>query len=121
MKTKQELESAVKAAKADLLKAESALLAFERSPENYRFESLIEGFYLEDDLSGRAAEDCEGSHNVGADEYRQQFYVGDALYTAILYNIEYNRHDKRYYFVDGYKFRVEDAEGNHLKCPDETK
>jgi len=114
MTNKQEiLKRAVEEARAELVKAEAELQKFERSPENFRYEDLDDAFDdLEWTLSGRASEDCEGSYNVGDDEYRQEFYVGDKKYVAILYKIEYNRHDKRYYYVDGSKFRIEDEDGN---------
>lgn len=110
-RTKEDLEAAVKAAKNALAFAESELAAFEQSPENYRYESLDDAGELEYELGDRAGEDCEGSFNVGNDEYRQEFYVGDKKYVAILYDIFYNRHDKRYYYIDGSKFRIEDEDG----------
>lgn len=118
MRTKQDLEAAVKAARLAYEFAQKELADFEQSAENHRYATIQEGFYLEDDLTDRASEDCEGSYNIGADEYRQEFIVDDKKYVAILYDIEYNRHDKRYYFVDGHKFRVEDEEGNHIKYKD---
>jgi hypothetical protein len=106
------LNRAVEEARAALAKAEAELEAFLRSPERFRYEDLDEAYELEWDLLERAGEDCEGSYNVGHDEYRQEFYIGDKKYVAILFKIEYNRHDKRYYYVDGHKFRIEDEDGN---------
>ncbi len=98
----------VEDAKRALADAERALLEFERAPERNVFDSLDDAYDLEDELLERAAADCEGSHNVGHDEYRQGFYVGDTQYVAIL-TVEYNRHDRRYYYIDGHAFRIEDA------------
>ena len=36
-----------------------------------------------------------------------EFIVDEKRYVAIL-EVEYNRHDKTYYFVDGSDFRVEE-------------
>jgi hypothetical protein len=115
MATKEALERRVADARADLALAERELQEFERSPENFRYEDLEEASELEWDLRERASEDCEGSYNCGDDEYRQEFYVGDKKYVAILYQIFYNRHDKRYYFVDGSNFRIEDEAGNKVE------
>lgn len=46
-----------------------------------------------------ADDDCEGSHNCGLDEYRQEYIVDNIKYVGIL-NVEYNRHDKTYYYVE---------------------
>lgn len=105
---RKQLEANVAAAKAALEAAEGALAAFVMRPENWRFESIDEAGKLEYALLDRAHEDCEGSHNCGDDEYRQECFVGDRLHVAIL-TVEYNRHDKTYYYVDGHDFRVEEA------------
>jgi hypothetical protein len=110
-RTKEDLEAAVNSARNALAFAEKELLEFERSPNNFRFDNLDDAFELEWELRDRASEDCEGSYNVGDDEYRQEFYIDDKKYTAVLFNIEYNRHDKRYYYVDYAKFRIEDEDG----------
>jgi hypothetical protein len=112
MTTKEELQHNVKEAEKALAYAQQQLFAFERSPDNFRYDSVDEATELEWDLRDQASEDCEGSYNVGADEYRQDCYIDGKLHTAILYAIEYNRHDKRYYFVDGSKFRIEDEAAN---------
>jgi hypothetical protein len=57
-------------------------------------------------MIGWARDACEGSYCFGDDEYTQDFYVGDDLYRATL-TVEYNRHDKTYYYVDGDEFKTE--------------
>lgn len=50
-----------------------------------------------------AAEDCEGSHNIGADYYETLVYITDeSKYYNIKTKFEYNRHDKQYYYIDNY-------------------
>ena len=39
------------------------------------------------------------------DVYEQEFMVGDVVYVATL-KCEYNRHDKRYYYLDGQEFSI---------------
>lgn len=58
---------------------------------------------MEEMMRNEAHEDCEGSYNFGLDEYNRDFKVGDVIYTATL-KVEYNRHDKTYYYVDGTTF-----------------
>lgn len=58
---------------------------------------------MEGKMEDEAHEDCEGSYNFGLDEYNRDFKVGDVIYTATL-KVEYNRHDKTYYYVDGTTF-----------------
>ena len=73
MSTKEELAAAVAAAKAALATAESALKAFDTSPENNVFATLEEAEgVLEDRMRDWAFRDCEGAHNCGADEYTQE-------------------------------------------------
>lgn len=50
-----------------------------------------------------AAEDCEGSHNMGCDSYETLVYISsEAKYYEIKTKFEYNRHDKQYYYIDNY-------------------
>lgn len=105
--TKEELTAAAQHSKKVFEAATLALELFERDPKNNVFESVVkaEG-ELEDVLRGRAAADCEGSYNCGNDEYRQGFFVDGVEYVAIA-SVEYNRHDKTYYYVEEFDFRVE--------------
>ncbi|MNQ24275.1 putative nicotinate phosphoribosyltransferase [compost metagenome] len=50
-----------------------------------------------------ASEACEGSYNMGNDEYTSTVYVKDeAKYYELSTKFEYNRHDKQYYYIDNY-------------------
>lgn len=65
---------------------------------------------MEDKLLGQAREDCEGAYNCGADHYDQEFMVGDVRYLGTL-TVEYNRHDKTYYYIDGSNFSYKTVTG----------
>lgn len=56
---------------------------------------------IEDVLCSEAHNDCEGSYNRGNDEYTQEYQLidSDVIYLGKI-EVEYNRHDKTYYFVD---------------------
>lgn len=102
--SKEALKAAIEEAKKNLAAAEQALEDFIALPQNNVFASLDDACAeLEDRLRGQASQDCEGSYNCGADEYVQQFIVDEILYEGKL-TVEYNRHDKTYYYVDGAKF-----------------
>ena len=106
MSTKEELAAAVAAAKAALVNAESALEAFDASPENNVFATLEEAEgVLEGRMRARAFSDCEGAHNCGQDQYTQEFIVDGKHYMATA-KFEYNRHDKTYYYIDGCDFSI---------------
>lgn len=105
--TKEQLIDAVKTAKAAHDAAVKALSDFENDPTQHVYASLDEAEgYLEETLRDRAHADCEGSYNCGDDEYRQGFYVDGVEYVAIA-SVEYNRHDKTYYYVDGFDLKIE--------------
>ena len=104
------LKEQVKIANKQLEEAENNLATAQALPENNIFESLEAAeSNIEDMLSDRAHDACEGSHCCGDNYYEQLFYVGDILYKGIA-NVEYNRHDKTYYYVDGFDFRVEEVQ-----------
>jgi hypothetical protein len=106
---KQQLEQAIKNAKADLASAERALADWEEKPENNVFATMEDATAtIEEALCGRASDDCEGSYNCGDSEYRRQFMVGGKAYVGIL-TCEYNRHDKTYYYLEEHDFRVEEV------------
>lgn len=112
MSTRADLVQAVNEARAALEAAENALYAFETLAENNVFSSLKEAEgKLEDELHERAFQDCQGAHNRGDDQYTQEFIVDGVKYVAV-YDVEYNRHDKMYYYIDGHKFSIKkvDAE-----------
>lgn len=51
----------------------------------------------------QAAEDCEGSYNIGCDSYETLVYItAESKYYEIKTKFEYNRHDKQYYYIDNY-------------------
>jgi hypothetical protein len=107
MNTKETLELAVKEARKALDAAEKALYDFNSSAENNVFDSLEDARdKLEDELRDMAFEDCQGAHNCGDSEYRQEFFVDGVKYVAIC-EVEYDRHDKTYYYIYGHKFRIE--------------
>lgn len=90
-----------------LSKAEKRKRDFESLPENNVFASLNDAERtLECRLEEYAREDCEGSHNVGEPTYTQRFTVSGVLYEGTL-TVEYNRHDKRFYYVDMYNFTAQ--------------
>lgn len=103
--TLDELKANVEAAKTALHKAEAALSKFQSFAENNVFSSLEEAVSkLRRVLEYRAAEVCEGAGNCGAEEYDQLFMVGSQKYRMTA-TVEYNRHDKTYYYID--RFEVE--------------
>jgi hypothetical protein len=104
---KAALQAAVKIAKAAHDAAVKALNDFERDPATHVYDSLEDAeATLRETMRDIASAVCEGSHNCGAYEYRQGFFVGRAEYVAIA-SVEYNRHDKTFYYVDGFDLRVE--------------
>lgn len=104
------LKERVKIANKQLEEAEGNLAAAQALPENNVFESLeIAECKIEAILSHLAKDACEGSYCCGDNYYEQLFYVGDVLYKGIA-SVEYSRHDKTYYYVDGFDFRVEKVE-----------
>lgn len=106
---RETFEAKVYQAQKALDAANAELAAFESRAENWLFDTLYEAGGLEEVLLGRAAEDCEGSYNVGDEEYRQECLIAGKKYVAVLYDIEYNRHDKRYYYLDGHEFRIDEV------------
>lgn len=85
---------------------EGMLETLEADPSMHVFEYYDDAIStMEEMLIEKAREDCEGSYNCGDEIYTQQFYVKDYLYEAKL-EVEYNRHDKTYYYIDGTKFEA---------------
>ena len=102
--SKAELVQAVKDARANLAVAEAAVEAWDDMPENNVFASMEEAeSKVENALLKRARNDCEGAHNCGAETYTRGFIVDGVAYIGTL-SVEYNRHDKTYYYVDEYEF-----------------
>jgi hypothetical protein len=114
MQTRDDLNNSIKTARATLTEAEKALYEFNQLPENNVFETLEKGASkIEDTLRDMAHEDCEGAGNCGADEYRRKFMVGTDIYEGVL-NVEYDRHDKTYYYIDRAKFTVTNTVTNEV-------
>lgn len=104
--TLAELEKNVADARTALSLAEQALAAFIASPVNNVFTTMQEAeCVIESRLENMAHCDCEGAGNCGAEEYTQEFIVDGLHYMATL-SLEYNRHDKAYYYIDGRQFSV---------------
>ena len=77
---------------------------WEQRLENNCFDSLEDAqFELTEQILEVASEACECSYCCGESEYTREFMVNGVHYCGTL-KIEYNRHDKRYYFVDTYKW-----------------
>ena len=104
---KIELEAAVAAAKANLGAAEKELSDFIASPLNNVFDSLTQASdQLETRLRDQAFDDCQGAGNCGLEEYEQEFIVDGVHYIGKL-SVEYDRHDKTYYYIDRARFTYE--------------
>lgn len=110
MSTKLELEAAVSTAQTALNLAQQALEAFNDAPENNQFDDLSDALgAIEEKLLETASGDCEGSYNFGLPKYTQEFIVNGTRYVGTL-TVEYNRHDKTYYYVDEHEFTYKLAE-----------
>jgi hypothetical protein len=102
--TKAELQAELREIKRRHDEIIAAISAIDHAPENNVFASLEEASAeLEERLRDEAAQDCEGSHNCGADVYVQEFIVDGVHYVGYLH-VEYGRHDKTYYFIDSARF-----------------
>lgn len=60
---------------------------------------------VEDYLTGTAESDCEGSYNCGNPEYKQEVIINGTKYLCTL-SVEYNRHDKTYYYIEETDFKA---------------
>ena len=101
---RERLLDRVSIARGALMKAQLELDKFDLLAENNVFDSLDEAIeFLESKLLDEAYEACEGSYNRGLDSYSQDFIVNGVVYTATL-DVEYNRHDKKYYYVEDSTF-----------------
>lgn len=104
MLTRQQLIQAINDAEAALAAAKGALDDFDCLAENNVFPDLETAEdEMTDKLRAMASDDCKGAHNFGADEYTAEFTVDGVVYVGTL-TVEYDRHDKTYYYVDEYKF-----------------
>lgn len=104
MEDRTNLLATVEMARQALTNAEDALAVFDALPANNVYGTLESAeVKVENMLLHRAHEDCEGSHNCGAPAYTQEFIVAGVHYIGTL-TVQYNRHDKTYYFIDEYEF-----------------
>lgn len=103
---KQTLMTKVKEAKDNLDIANKALFDFEAKAENNVFATMREAeLKIHRKLEAEAHNDCEGAGNCGAESYQQEFMVDGVVYVGTL-TVEYNRHDKTYYYIDRSDFTV---------------
>ena len=108
MTTHEQLKTNVEEASKVLLKAKQALSQFETTPEFHTYSSVkVAECTLEDLLLDEAKEACEGSYNIGQEEYEQEFIVDGEHYLFTL-KCEYDRHDKQYYYVYSSSYTVEE-------------
>lgn len=104
MKTREELNKKVAETKAAYDTAIHNLYKFDAKAENNVFATLDEAeSEVEDKLLNEASDDCAGAGNMGCEAYTQEFMVDNVAYIGTL-TVEYNRHDKTYYYVDGSNF-----------------
>lgn len=96
--------------RAKLRAAECELYVLQSLADSNRFSDInVAERAIEAKLEAEANEDCEGSYNCGNPQYTQEFYVDDQLYIGVL-DVEYNRHDKTYYYVEESTFTVKKLE-----------
>lgn len=105
----QSLKNIIAEGEKTLAATKSALHDFESLPENNVYATLEDADELEDILRDQASEDCEGSYNCGAPEYRRELMVDGVKYVAIL-SVDYDRHDKTYYYIYGSSFEIKKVE-----------
>lgn len=104
--TRASLTAAIKEAEAEVQARKYALAAFNVLATNNVFPTLREAAkVLERALTEEAAEACEGSGNFGMDQYTRACTVDCVEYLACL-DVEYNRHDKQYYYVETAHFSI---------------
>lgn len=104
MKTIEELEFNVLQVTLALTTAEEALALAIADVNNNVYDNLEKACsIIEERLQDKAHNACEGSYSRGEDTHKQLFIVDGVKYEAVL-EVEYNRHDKTYYFVDGSSF-----------------
>jgi hypothetical protein len=101
------LHSAILAAENDIALARDAIDDLTSEAGNNVYDSLEDAQgEIEDALHAKASDACEGSHCMGLDEYHQMFMVDGQVFKATM-KCDYDRHDKRYYYVYATAFSVE--------------
>lgn len=100
------LKTQVEACEVLLQAAQTKLDEYESSPEFHTYTTLEDGeSSVYNRLYNQASEACEGSFCCGEDKYEQEFIVNGKHFLGTL-TLEYNRHDKTYYYIDGEEFTV---------------
>ena len=102
---REQLEEKIRLAELTLKEAKKELRDWESLASNNIFVSLEDAEELEGILWNRAKADCEGSYRCGLDEYIQKFMINSVEYVATL-EIEYNRYDKTYYYIENSVFSI---------------
>lgn len=68
----------------------------------YHFKDEEEALgFFEDQHYTEAKEDCEGSYNVGSEEYSDECTINGEYY-IVTTPFEYDRHDKEFYYISHY-------------------
>lgn len=112
------LKNAVTQAQTELESAISELDAFVDGPENNRFADVDTArAELEDRFRSRAYAECEDSYNCGQPQYTQEFTTDDGKSWLFVMDVEYNRHDKTYYYVDGVSISIKEASDEQHSNP----
>lgn len=100
------LEARVKEAEKALEEAINNLGEWANLIENNVFDSIEDAEQtLEEELREDAHSQCAGAYMYGPEQYVQPFRVLDKDYVFVM-DVEYNRHDKTYYYVDGVRTKV---------------
>ena len=90
----------------DLQKAKDKLELVQSNICFFQFDNHQEAEWtIRESMGDQAHNDCEGSYNCGASEYTQEYQLidSDIVYEGKL-KVQYNRHDKTYYFVDDVEY-----------------
>ena len=96
----------------DLQKAQATLELIHSNICFFQFDNHEEAEdTIKEALHNKAHNDCEGSYNRGNDEYTQEYQLidSDAVYLGKI-EVEYNRHDKTYYFVDEVEYSFSEVQ-----------
>lgn len=70
---------------------------------------------IQDVLCSKADDACEGSDCYGQSKYTQEYQLidSDTVYLGKI-EVEYDRHDKTYYFVDEVEYSYSEIKGKQL-------
>lgn len=96
---RNEFLAAITAAEVALHQATQALYDFDSRIENNVFKSLNEAESVLTNRFELIADAACGSYRYGSPAYTQEFIVDGERYEARI-EFDYNRHDKRWYYID---------------------